>query len=142
MKRFNFIIIALIDVLLFVLFSILSFFIRFYIFSFGRSLELRNLEAFINTLPFLILIFLILFYLYGLYTYKETWYDCFSSILSAILLLFLLKLSLSFFMRAFAYPRSVIFISFILETIGFPAWRYYLFVSNKRAEKRESGTRE
>jgi len=138
MKRFSFIIIALIDVFLFVLFSILSFFIRFYIFSFGRSLELRNLEAFINTLPFLILMFLILFYLYGLYTYKETWYDYFSSILSAILLLFLLKLSLSFFMRAFAYPRSVIFISFILETIGFLAWRYYLFVSNKRAEKRET----
>lgn len=138
MKRINFIIVALIDILLFISLSLLSFFIRFYIFGFGRPLEPRNLEAFINTLPFLVLLFLILFYLYGLYTNKETWYDCFSSILSAIFLLFLMKLSLSFFMRAFAYPRSVIFISFVLEVIGFLVWRYYLFVSKKKAKKKET----
>lgn len=138
MRRFNFIFVALIDITSFITFSLLSFFIRFYIFRFGRPLELRNLEAFISTLPFLVLLFLILFYLYGLYTEKESWYDCFSSILSAVFLLFLLKLSLSFFMRAFAYPRSVMFISSILESLGFLGWRYFLFIREKERKKEET----
>lgn len=137
MKKVNYIIVAIFDVLIFILSSFLAFLIRFYIFKIGTPFELRNIQAFLNTLPFLTLIFIILFSLYGLYSKKESFYDYFSSIFASILLLFLIKLSLSFFIRAFAYPRSVIFISTIFEIIFLLVFRYFIFVYEKKLEDKK-----
>ncbi|MEM4221192.1 MAG: exopolysaccharide biosynthesis polyprenyl glycosylphosphotransferase, partial [Thermoplasmata archaeon] len=137
MKRVNFYLIGLFDVLIFILSSFFAFFTRFFIFRFGTSFELRNLYAFINTLPFLTLIFIILFTLYGLYSKKDSFYDYFASIISSIIILFLIKFSLSFFLRAFAYPRSVIFISTIYEATFLISFRYLIFVYEKKYETKK-----
>ncbi|MEM2929074.1 MAG: sugar transferase, partial [Nitrososphaerota archaeon] len=137
MKRVNFYIIGLFDVLIFIFSSLFAFFTRFFIFRFGTSFELRNLYAFINTLPFLTLIFIILFTLYGLYSKKDSFYDYFASIISSIIILFLIKFSLSFFLRAFAYPRSVIFISTIYEATFLISFRYLIFVYEKKYETKK-----
>jgi len=134
MKKVNYIIVAIFDVLIFIFSSLFAFLVRFYIFRIGTPFEIRNIQAFLNTLPFLTLIFIILFSLYGLYSKKESFYDYFSSIFASILLLFLIKLSLSFFIRAFAYPRSVIFISTIFEIIFLLLFRYFIFVYEKNLE--------
>ena len=134
MKKVNYIIVAIFDVLIFISSSLLAFLVRFYIFRIGTPFEIRNIQAFLNTLPFLTLIFIILFSLYGLYSKKESFYDYFSSIFASILLLFLIKLSFSFFIRAFAYPRSVIFISTIFEIIFLLLFRYFIFVYEKNLE--------
>jgi len=134
MKKVNYIIVAIFDVLIFIFSSLLAFLVRFYIFRIGTPFEIRNIQAFLNTLPFLTLIFIILFSLYGLYSKKESFYDYFSSIFASILLLFLIKLSFSFFIRAFAYPRSVIFISTIFEIIFLLLFRYFIFVYEKNLE--------
>lgn len=137
MKRVNFYLIGLFDIIIFIFSSLLAFFTRFYIFRFGTPFEIRNLYAFVNTLPFLTLIFIILFILYGLYSKKESFYDYFASTISSIIILFLIKFSLSFFLRAFAYPRSVIFISTIYETIFLISFRYLIFVYEKKYETKK-----
>ncbi|MGB9749955.1 MAG: sugar transferase [Caldisericia bacterium] len=139
MKKINYYLIALLDIIIFIFSSLFAFFTRFTIFKFGTPFEIRNLNAFINTLPFLTLIFIILFILYGLYSKKESFYDYFASILSTFILLFLIKLSLSFFLREFAYPRSVIFISTIYEIIFFLIFRYSIFIYEKKYEVKKLG---
>lgn len=137
MKRYNFILNLLLDLLIFFISSILSFFIRFFILRFGTPFEFRNFIAYLRTLPLLTLIFIILFYLYGLYTEKESWYEEFSSILSSLFLLFLFKFTFSFLLGAFAYPRSVIIISLFIESVLFLLYRYLFFVKRKEVKKTE-----
>jgi len=134
MKKINYFFVLLIDISIFISSSLFAFFTRFFIFRFGTPFEIRNLYAFLNTLPFLTIIFIIFFTLYGLYTKKESFYDAFASIFTSILLLFLIKLSLSFFLRIFAYPRSVIFISTIYELLFLILFRYFIFIYEKKIE--------
>ena len=137
MKKINYYIIALLDVLIFIFSSLFAFFTRFYIFKIGTPFEPRNIKAFINTLPFLTIIFIIFFVLYGLYSKKESFYEIFASVLTSLILLFLVKLSLSYLLREFAYPRSVIFISTVYEIIFLLLFRYFVFKYEKKIETKK-----
>ncbi|QGG47194.1 sugar transferase [Heliorestis convoluta] len=87
-----------------------------------------NWEAYIFMLPWINISAFSLLTLYNLYTPgRRLWKDIFSSIICVVVLLFLVTLALSFLFYQFAFPRSVLIVSALLQLGLLSLWRYYLW---------------
>jgi exopolysaccharide biosynthesis polyprenyl glycosylphosphotransferase len=113
-----------------------SYFIWIYLKSlFGKpysSVNISSIEAFV---PYVIIAYLLLFFVYRLYEVGGVdFYETFLGIFFSCFIIFILGFALSFFLRAFAVPRTVIIYSFIIQIIllAFSHWvvnKVYIKVS-------------
>lgn len=109
-----------IDVLL-IFFSVyLSFVIKF-----GINIPEYNLSAFINIFPMIMISYIVFMFVFGLDNILEK--NIGEIIYSIFLIVICLLVTISFiafFMRQFAYPRTIILMSSIIQFITISAWRY------------------
>ncbi len=99
-----------------------------FLFRFGRTegpFPRANFADFLKILLPIIVLRLLSFFIYGLYDkpkYKTT-YDTVLNIIKATTASTLIIMVAAFFFRAFAYPRTVIFFSWLLTIILIITWR-------------------
>ena len=85
---------------------------------FGNPYDRANILSIKTFIPYVIIAYLILFFIYRLYEVGGVdFYETFLGILFSSLMIFILGFALSFFLRAFAVPRTVIIYSFILQLV-------------------------
>lgn len=111
---------VLLDIIIIIVADLLSFSLRY-----GIDVRQENFEAYQRIAIFVILLRLICFYMFGLYEkpkYKTN-LDNLANIVKATTMSSLIIVAAAFFARAFAYPRSVIIISWIITMTLIMAWR-------------------
>ena len=99
------------------------FYLKRYI---GRPYSVQNLAAIRAVLPYILLLFVVLFFMYRLYEVEELdFYETFLGIIFISIILALLSLALSFFLRAFALPRTLVLYSFIFQIVFLSLYHYF-----------------
>ncbi|BAL81655.1 sugar transferase [Caldisericum exile] len=84
----------------------------------GKPLSHDNIASIKLVLPYILLLYAIFYFIYKLYDIESLdSYETFLGIFFSTILIFLLTLALSFFLRAFAVPRTIIIGSFFLQLI-------------------------
>src|SRR5690554_5261799 len=117
------IIISIIDVLLVNLGYYLTFLIRY-----GFNPADRNLYAYINIIPYISIVIFIFFSIYGVsLTENHNFQDKFYSIGISLLMINIFTVAIAFFLRSFAFPRSVLIISYFMQFIILMLWKYVIF---------------
>ena len=96
-----------------------SYFIWIYIKSFfGKPYSAVNIISIRAFVPYVIIAYLLLFFVYRLYEVGGVdFYEIFLGIFFSCFIIFILGFAVSFFLRAFAVPRTVIIYSFIIQVI-------------------------
>jgi len=117
------VIIGIIDIIVLHVSIILSFLIRY-----SWSLPERNFEAYENAAIFISIAFIFLNILFGIYVFynKRPFDFLYLTIISQIFLTVMI-MAMTFFGRWFAFPRSVIGISFVFSTLLLFTWRFIAF---------------
>jgi len=120
--RLNKILLALIDIMIYVLAFYISFYLRY-----GWHLPERNIEPFTFMLPWFIAVFIMLMIIYDLYSIYIKFDDILASLLCVILIAVVINASLSFTLRQFAVPRSIFLISSFMQLLLLGLWRYQVW---------------
>jgi exopolysaccharide biosynthesis polyprenyl glycosylphosphotransferase len=80
-----------------------------------NAVNITSIKAFV---PYVVIAYLLLFFIYRLYEFSGIdFYETFLGIFFSCFIIFILGFALSFFLRAFAVPRTVIIYSFIIQII-------------------------
>lgn len=121
--RFVDCIIASVDSICIALGYILIFLIKF-----KGNIPQRNVESFIKTIPYICIVAVLLFSIYGMYSFiqKNIGEIIFSIALISILLM-IISTSIAFFVRGFAFPRSIILMGMISHFFVLSIWRIVLW---------------
>ena len=111
----------------------LSYYLIFYLKTyFGRPYTAPNFQALRIIIPWILISFIILYFVYRINQLMEVdFYEIFLGIVFSGTILALLTLAFSFFFRAFAFPRSAIIYSFLTQVIfltGFNFIIYHLYI--------------
>jgi len=114
-RRFYSLVQLLIDLLL----IYFSYFIWVYIKSvLGKPYSAVNITSIRAFVPYVIIAYLLLFFIYRLYEVGGVdFYETFLGIFFSCFIIFILGFAVSFFLRAFAVPRTVIIYSFLIQII-------------------------
>lgn len=93
-----------------------------------------NYEPFVGIMPFIILAYIIFMYVYGLsdvlkLSFSETIYTTLLTVIS----LFVTTAFITFFTRGFAYPRSVLIISSLIQFLTLNLWRIIVWKLKRKA---------
>jgi len=120
------IIIFLLDILMIQISVLIVYLIRLYYYYQKMGFYPQSgLKPYIVTYPIITFITIFLFYLHGLYNpEKFSWRENFISLFSIFFLMIFFKTFVSFFLRVFGFPRSVLILSFFLELPIFYIYRY------------------
>jgi len=96
-----------------------SYFIWVYIKSFlGKPYSAVNITSIKAFVPYIVIAYLLLFFIYRLYEGGGfDFYETFLGIFFSCFIIFILGFALSFFLRVFAVPRTVIIYSFAIQVI-------------------------
>lgn len=87
----------------------------------------RNLDAYINIIPYISMIAFALFTLYGTsLIFKRDFDDNFFSFTISLVFINIATVALAFMFRSFAFPRGIIFIAFFIQFILFFIWKYLI----------------
>lgn len=104
------------------------FYIAF-MFKFNFNPPIENIEPFLELIPFISFSSIVLFYVYGLYALsRRSFSDAVLSIIITSAIIILLTMASTFFIRGFAFPRSIFFYTFVLHVIILSTWRYLVYV--------------
>ncbi|MGE5458851.1 MAG: sugar transferase [Methanobacterium sp.] len=120
--KLNKALIAGMDIIIYLASFILAGLLRY-----GSLFPAENMDDFLVMVPWYILVFILLAAIYNLYSEYIKYDEIVASIICIILLTSIVNLALSFILRQFAIPRSVILISSILQFILLCAWRYVVW---------------
>lgn len=124
-KNFSFIVIA-IDLIL--IYS--SIFITYFFFENNLESYEENFYAFISISPYIGICYLIVNQIFELDKPRDfTFFGVVYSVTLAIICLFFVTMAISFLTRRFAYPRSVLIVSSIIQIITISSW--HLFINRK-----------
>ena len=83
-----------------------------------------NLKPFIDIIPYIVIAYWIFMYVFGLGDFlKKSLQETIYSIFLTIMALFVTTAFLTFFARGFAYPRSVLIISAVIQFLVLAMWR-------------------
>jgi exopolysaccharide biosynthesis polyprenyl glycosylphosphotransferase len=128
-RRFSNLIIAFSDILLINLGIAIAFWLRF-----GFQLPDFNIEPYIRLIPWISLSALIILYMFDLYTdwRRKGIHDLIYTLILSISTLTMLTMVLTFLDRGFAFPRSVILIAFIVQSILLVTSRSALWLLSKK----------
>lgn len=114
--------IVIIDLLLLHFGYILS-----YIIKFGFHPPQENLIPYYVLIPIITLVSIIILNIYNLYSISmKSYEDTIFSIVLSMIILQLFTMASTFFVRQFAFPRTIIFISFFIQVALLSLWRCYL----------------
>lgn len=85
----------------------------------------RNIHAYHNTWPYITVVFILLFYMQGLYDYNEDddGPGIFFKVSSSVTMGTVSVIALTFISRDFAFPRTVFMISYAVMLTVFNVWR-------------------
>lgn len=111
-----------------------GFYIAFRV-RFGSAIPMENVAPYLSLVPYLSAILLILFWLFGLYegSWKRPLETLYSVGLSVVILN-VLAMALTYFLRGFAFPRTVLFIAGFLQVVLLGVWRLIWQAVIDRAE--------
>jgi exopolysaccharide biosynthesis polyprenyl glycosylphosphotransferase len=130
---------ACVDVALLHLSIVLAFGMRSE-FGFFQSLEIANLQSYFELAPWISLIMIMVFFYMDLYdTGNRKKYSnfCYSIVIS-IVIMNVIILALAFWNRNFAFPRSVIVLSGILQCLFIMSYRYGIWLLVRKLHGRRS----
>jgi exopolysaccharide biosynthesis polyprenyl glycosylphosphotransferase len=95
-----------------------------FLLKFGWNIPERNFASYISTFPWLTLSALALFYFYQLYgSYRWRWAEVFSSLICVVFFQALVAMALSFFLRGFSFPRTVLLVAPFIHIVLLAIWR-------------------
>jgi len=115
--------IGVMDIIVFHISIIVSFLLRY-----NFTIPVRNYNAYESAAPFIIMAFIFLNILFGLYIfYNKSKTDFIYLTLIVQFFMAILIMAMTFFGRWFAFPRSIVFVSFIVSTILLSFWRILIF---------------
>jgi len=115
--------IGVVDVLVFHISVVLSFLLRY-----NFTIPIRNYNAYESAMPYVFVAFVFMNILFGLYIfYNKSKSDFIYLTLIVQFFMAILIMAMTFFGRWFAFPRSIVLISFILSTILLSIWRIAVF---------------
>lgn len=84
----------------------------------GSPYSTENITSIRAFVPYIVIAYLLLFFIYRLYEVSVVdFYETFLGIFFSSFIIFILGFALSFFLRAFAVPRTVIIYSFFIQII-------------------------
>ncbi len=107
------------DILIYHVSFLLSFYLRY-----QGNVSSFNFEPYLSAMPFIMVAFIIINILLGIYTlYNKKTIDVFSTTVIAQFLMLFIVMAMTFFGRWFAFPRTVIFLSFFVSVILLFTWR-------------------
>lgn len=93
-----------------------------------------NFPSYIKLIPWISLLTVVLFLVYGLYnTAYRRWIDIFASIIWVAAFIFAGNTALSFMLRQFAFPRTVLVLGFVMHLLLLSLWRYWVWNYTKRS---------
>ncbi|MFX4262058.1 sugar transferase [Pelotomaculum propionicicum] len=109
----------IIDLALINLGYILAFLLKF-----GWNIPKYNFAPYLSSWPLLTLCALALFYFYRLYgSYRWRWAEVFASLICVVFFMALAAMALSFFLRGFSFPRTVLLIAPLIHIVLLAIWR-------------------
>ena len=115
--------IGAVDIILFHISILLSFYVQF-----GQNIPIRNIITYTNALPYIMILFAILNILFGVYIlYNKSITDFIYLTIIIQLLMMIVIMAVTFAGRWFAFPRSVLLISFVISSIFLIVWRVIIF---------------
>lgn len=105
---------------------------------FGSVIPPANFAAYIQVVPYISIALVILFWLFGLYeTYWKHTLEIVYSITLSVVFLNIVSMALTFFFRAFSFPRSVFVIAALAQMFLLGTWRIvWLTYQNKTDTKK------
>ena len=113
-------------------FILLGYYLSFYLRYYGH-IPARNLTAFENLLPYICVATIAIFYCLGLYERRFSPLSfIFKTTILAILSLGFISTAFAFWSRDFAFPRSVILLSFFMQVILLLVWRTSVYLLEKK----------
>jgi len=105
---------------------ILSYVIAFYA-RFGGSPPEYNTSPFVSALPLIAFFFLAYTDIFGLLKfYRKSRNQIMSSIMKLVFMQALTTTSITFFLREFSFPRSVLLIAAIVQAVLLTAWNWLM----------------
>lgn len=115
--------IGAVDIVLFHVSILLSFYIQF-----GKNIPERNLTTYISSLPYIMILFVMLNILFGVYVlYNKSITDFIYLTVIIQIVMMIAIMAVTFAGRWFAFPRSVLLISFFVSSIILICWRSIIF---------------
>lgn len=94
----------------------------------GKAYSVQNILAVKEILPYILIAFIALFFVYKLYEIDEMdIYEAFLGVVFSSIIIALVALALSFFVRAFAVPRTLIVYAFIFQAVFLLASHYVIY---------------
>lgn len=122
-RKYKKVIISLVDLYVVHFGIILTFLLKF-----NGNIPERNLNAYKGIFIWICIAQIIIFLTYDMYTfYNKKMEDYISSIFIALVSLHIVIMALSFFSREFAFPRSVLLISYFVNLVFMYIWRYVIY---------------
>lgn len=101
-------------------------------FKFGFLIPQRNLEPFLNLIPLLLVISLVFFNVYGLFTIgRKSYTETFFSLAISLFLITITSIASTFFLRGFAFPRTIFVFSYFINLALLGIWRYFLLMIHR-----------
>lgn len=115
--------IGAVDVILFHISILLSFYVQF-----GDGIPERNMTTYTSALPYIMIMFIILNILFGVYVlYNKSITDFVYLTIIIQFFMMIAIMAVTFAGRWFAFPRSVLIISFLISSIVLICWRGIIF---------------
>jgi len=94
----------------------------------GKAYSTQNILAVKEILPYILIAFIALFFVYKLYEIDEMdVYEAFLGVVFSSIIIALVALALSFFVRAFAVPRTLIVYAFIFQAVFLLVSHYIIY---------------
>ncbi|MHB1043810.1 MAG: sugar transferase [Eubacteriales bacterium] len=113
------IILVLVDLALVNAGYLLTFLLRF-----GLPVPKENFQSYLASWPWLTLTALALLYFYRLYSgYRWRWAEIFAGILCVVFFQALAAIAVAFYLRGFAFPRTVLMLAPLTHLVLLSAWR-------------------
>lgn len=124
----------LVDVGLILLAYITAFFLRY-----DHDIPRRNWESFVSLAPWIVVLAIFILSISEIYSInRKMLWDMVRSLFVSMTLLSFLTMSISFLIREFALPRSVILISYFLTIVFLSVWRAFFVLFGQKHEKRRT----
>ncbi len=113
------VIIAVVDMVLVIASFNLAFWLRY-----GQNIEARNYQPFLDTMPWLCFATVLIFGGLGLYEKRRNGFTpVLRSIIIGVIGITMVAITITFWLRGFAFPRSVLLIALLLQLIIISGWR-------------------
>jgi Bacterial sugar transferase/CoA-binding domain len=110
-----------------------------YLLRYNFTLPMFNFQPFIDNAPSIIILYFIFMYVFGLLDeLKQSLSEIIYSIFLTVIFLFIATMAMTFFMRAFSYPRTVLFISTVVQFLLLSLWRVSVWKLKRKIHGKKS----